>query len=208
MDLAMAMMEPAAAAPYLIASTLMWVVMMSAMMTPAVVPVVLVFNRLDRGRNAQLDGLFFASGYLLVWLVFAVAGTLVQWGLHRAALLHAHVLFLGPALAGFVLLGAGVYQLTPLKTACLKHCRAPLGFLLNHWREGKGGALIMGLRHGSYCVGCCWALMLLMFVGGVMSVAAMVMLTSSSAERLLRADRGENSGAALIAGVRRDPAYR
>lgn len=174
MDLAWAMMRPAATTPYLIATALMWVVMMSAMMTPAVLPVVLVFARLDRGR---MDGALFATGYLLVWGIFGLAATLLQWALHRAALLHTHVLSAGPVLTGAILLGAGLYQLTPLKTACLAHCQAPLGFLLGHWREGPRGAFLMGVHHGSYCTGCCWALMLLMFVGGVMSVAAMAVLS-------------------------------
>ena len=174
MDVARAMMQPAATTTYLVVTAGMWVVMMGAMMTPAVLPMVLVFTRLDRGR---LDGALFASGYLLVWGAFGLVATLLQWGLHRVALLHTHVLSAGPALAGGILLAAGLYQLTPLKTACLKHCQAPLGFLLGHWRSGARGAFLMGVQHGSYCTGCCWALMLLMFVGGVMSVAAMAVLS-------------------------------
>jgi predicted metal-binding membrane protein len=178
MEIARAMMQPAATAPYLIASALMWLAMMSAMMTPALLPVLFVFLRLDRdGRRGRADGALFASGYLLVWLAFGLVATVLQWGLHRAALLHAHVLFVGPALAGSLLLAAGLYQLTPLKTACLAHCQTPLGFIFGHWRDGRRGALVMGVHHGGYCLGCCWALMLLMFVGGVMSVAAMAVLS-------------------------------
>ena len=117
---------------------------------------------------------------------FAVLASVLQWTLHRAALLHGHLLTAGPPLAGALLVAAGLYQLTPLKTACLARCQSPLGFLLSHWREGASGALHMGVRHGAYCLGCCWALMLLMFAYGVMSAAAMALLTVFVlAERLL-----------------------
>jgi predicted metal-binding membrane protein len=205
MDLAMAMMEPAATAPYLGASALMWVVMMIAMMTPAVLPVALAFLRLDRRRgevHGGNDGALFVGGYLLVWSAFALLATLVQWALHRAALLHTDMLAAGPTLAGVILLVAGVYQLTPFKAACLAHCQTPLGFLLSHWQPGAAGALRMGLHHGTYCLGCCWALMLVMFASGVMSVAAMAVLSVFIlAERLLPPDPWATHvpGAALIA---------
>ena len=178
--LAGAMMEPAAATPYLAASALMWVVMMAAMMTPAVLPVVLVFFRLERGggaRAARLDGALFAGGYLTVWFAFGLAATALQWALHDSAMLETDALAARPILGGSILLAAGVYQLTPFKAACLSHCQNPLAFLLGHWRDGRWGAMRMGMRHGTYCVGCCWALMLLMFVAGVMSVAAMAVLS-------------------------------
>jgi predicted metal-binding membrane protein len=205
MSLAMAMMEPAAPAPYLGASALMWVVMMIAMMTPAVLPVALAFLRLDRSRGEARvgnDGVLFVSGYLLVWSAFALGATLVQWGLHRAALLHTDMLAAGPTLAGVILLVAGMYQLTPFKAACLAHCQTPLGFLLSHWQSGAAGALRMGIHHGTYCLGCCWALMLVMFASGVMSVAAMAVLSLVIlVERLLPAGPWATHvpGAALIA---------
>jgi predicted metal-binding membrane protein len=183
------MMRPIPVVPYLSVTALMWIVMMSAMMAPAVLPVVVLFQRLDRqrgGGHLGADGALFAGGYLLVWFGFAIALTLLQWWLHRAALLHTHVLAAGPPIAAAILLGAGLYQLTPLKRACLKHCQTPVAFLLAHWEEGRAGALRMGLRHGAYCLGCCWALMLVMFVGGVMSVATMAVLSVFVlAERLL-----------------------
>jgi predicted metal-binding membrane protein len=186
LDLAFAMMQPAATAPYLLASALMWGVMMVAMMTPALLTVLVLFQRLERKGAAGAHAVLFASGYIAVWLGFAVIATLLQWALHRAALLHGHVLSAGPQLAGVILVAAGIYQLTPLKTACLSHCQTPIGFLSSHWREGASGALRMGLDHGGYCLGCCWALMLLMFVGGVMSVTAMAVLSVFIlAERLL-----------------------
>ena len=201
MDLATAMMRPAATAPYVAASALMWVVMMAAMMTPAVLPMVVMFSRLDRG-DGRVDATVFAGGYLLVWAGFALLATALQWTLHRAALLHGHVLAAGPALAGTLLIAAGLYQFTPLKTACLAHCQSPLGFLMSRWRDGVAGALRMGARHGTYCLGCCWALMLLMFVYGVMSAAAMAALTLFIlAERLVPAGpwSAKLPGAALVA---------
>ena len=180
LDVAYAMMQPAATTPYLIATAVMWVVMMIAMMTPAVLPVALLFQRLDRrggDQRASLDGLAFATGYLLLWAAFGILATAVQWTLHRAALLHTHLLAGSPLLAGSLLLGAGLYQLTPLKTACLKHCQTPLGFLLSHWREGTRGALVMGLHHAAYCMGCCWALMGVLFAVGVMNLVWVAALT-------------------------------
>lgn len=191
MDLALAMMEPAATAPYLAAAAVMWTVMMGAMMTPAVLPIVLSFMRLDRartGRQVPRDSVLFVVGYLLVWTLFALVATLVQWALHRAALLHTDLLSTGPWLAGGILVGAGLYQMTPFKAACLAHCQTPIGFLLSHWQDGARGAFRMGTHHGTYCLGCCWALMLVMFVSGVMSVTAMAVLSLFIlAERLLPA---------------------
>jgi predicted metal-binding membrane protein len=187
--LADAMMEPAAPTAYLLASALMWIVMMGAMMTPAVLPITLVFVRLDRerrGRSLPVDGLAFAAGYLVAWVLFALVATALQWALHRAALLETSAMATGAPLAGAIAIVAGVYQLTPLKESCLAHCRTPMGFLLSHWRDGTGGAFRMGLEHGGYCLGCCWALMLLMFAAGVMSVIAMAVLSLFIlAERLL-----------------------
>jgi predicted metal-binding membrane protein len=177
--LARAMMAPEATAPYLAASALMWIVMMAAMMTPAALPITLVFLRLDRerGGTGPGSGLSFAAGYLSAWFGFALAATLAQWLLHRAALLHGMTMVAGPVLAGATLVVAGIFQLTPFKEACLAHCRTPMGFLLGHWRPGPAGAFRMGLHHGTYCLGCCWALMLIMFAAGVMSVTAMAVLT-------------------------------
>jgi predicted metal-binding membrane protein len=194
-DAAVAMMRPAATAPYLAFTAVMWMVMMIAMMTPAVLPVVLLFQRLDRGRShagevrdGRGDGALFASGYLVVWLAFALPATFLQWLLHRASLLHDHVLAAGPVLAGSMLVAAGLYQLTPLKRACLERCQTPLASLLGSWRDGRSGALRMGVDHGLHCLGCCWALMLLMFVGGAMSLGAMAVLSAFIlAERLLPA---------------------
>ena len=113
----------------------------------------------------------FLSGYLLVWSGFSAAATLANWGLHANSLLSS---MMGTStssyLGGALLMTAGAFQWSPLKSACLTHCRSPLGFLMSDWREGTGGALRMGLRHGAYCVGCCWTLMGLLFVLGVMNL--------------------------------------
>src|SRR2546430_16580474 len=110
--------------------------------------------------------IFFVLGYLAVWSPFSVGAALAQWGLHTAALLSEDAMRAGPVAGALILLAAGVYQLTPLKYACLARCQTPLGFLLSEWREGNGGTLVMGLRHGLFCLGCCWALMALLFLRG------------------------------------------
>jgi predicted metal-binding membrane protein len=156
------------------AAVSMWLVMMVAMMLPAAAPVILLYaavNRKRRGRGGLgLPTAVFVLGYLLVWTAFSVGAALLQWGLHAAALLSAAVATTSPALGGVILVAAGVYQLTPLKRVCLAHCRSPLGFLMTAWRDGRGGALGMGVRHGAYCLGCCWVLMTLLFVVGAMNL--------------------------------------
>jgi predicted metal-binding membrane protein len=152
----------------------MWVVMMVAMMTPSAVPVVMMYQTVSQNQHKENNHLsstwLFLLGYLVTWTLFSAAATLAQWGLHGAALLTPMMASASPLLGGALLVGAGVYQLTPLKDACLSHCRTPMGFLLAEWRDGKLGPLVMGMRHGLYCVGCCWLLMALLFVGGVMNL--------------------------------------
>lgn len=153
---------------------LMWTVMMVAMMAPTAAPMTLAFlsvnrNRGQAGRRTVSAGLFL-GGYLVVWTAFSAGATTAQWGLHEAAVLSSGMALTSPRWAGAVLIVAGVFQWTPLKHACLSHCRSPLSFLMTEWREGAGGALIMGVRHGVYCVGCCWILMALLFVVGVMNL--------------------------------------
>ena len=152
----------------------MWWVMMVAMMLPSVAPMVLLFATVNRksrqqGRPYVPTG-FFAAGYFVAWGGFSLVAVLLQWGLERLALLSPMMrttsLFLGAAL----LIGAGVYQLTPLKQTCLRHCRSPFDFIAHHWRPGTGGAFRMGLEHGLFCLGCCWVLMVLLFYGGVMNL--------------------------------------
>ena len=153
----------------------MWAVMMAAMMLPAAAPMILLYGVIARGRRAKGSAAvptgIFASGYLLVWLAFSLAATGMQYGLEKADLLTPMMQTTSTIFAAAVLICAGLYQWTPLKQTCLRRCRAPLDFIMTYWREGVRGALNMGVRHGLYCVGCCWMLMLLLFVGGVMNLA-------------------------------------
>lgn len=152
----------------------MWAVMMVAMMTPSATPMILMFSRINRDRHAQRNPMVatgaFLAGYLVVWTAFSAVATIAQWGLHRAALLSPMMVSNNPVLGGVLLIGAGGFQFTPLKHACLTHCRTPIGFFLTEWREGNRGAFLMGVRHGTFCVGCCWLLMGLLFVAGVMNL--------------------------------------
>lgn len=152
----------------------MWAVMMAAMMLPGAVPMILLYGTMARQRSAgtaQLAGsAFFTAAYVTVWAGFSVGAVALQFGLENAALLSPMMQVSSRLLAGALLIAAGVYQWTPLKQACLRHCRSPLEFVLTQWREGRRGAFLMGLRHGCYCLGCCWLLMLLLFVGGVMNL--------------------------------------
>ena len=168
------MMEGTWDARYLLLIFSMWAAMMIAMMLPSALPTILIFHRAARNdpqvRSPSRRMLSFAAGYIVAWSGFGVGASLLQWGLAKAALLSPMMVSASPWLGGAILVVAGVYQWTPLKYACLRHCRSPLAFLAEHWRPGMPGALQLGLRHGFYCVGCCWALMLLLFVGGVMSL--------------------------------------
>ena len=119
----------------------------------------------------------FGLGYLTVWVGFSACATLAQGALHETAMLSSAMAASSPRLAGTILVASGAYQLTPLKRACLVHCRSPLGFLMTTWRDGELGALQMGVRHGSYCLGCCWALMCVLFVVGVMNLGWLIALT-------------------------------
>ena len=156
------------------AAVLMWSIMMVAMMLPSTTPILLLVSGLQRARRTAGDpalptGLF-VTGYLGVWVAGSVLAAGLQWVLQSLLLLSPHLAVTRVVLAATFLLLAGLYQLTPLKYACLARCQTPLGFLLTQWREGPGGALRMGARYGAYCAGCCWALMGLLFVGGVMNL--------------------------------------
>lgn len=168
------MMEARWDARYLLLIFAMWAVMMVGMMLPSALPTILLFRRAihsDPQVRAPVARTFtFASGYVVAWTAFSVVATLLQWGLAHAALLSPMMVSASPWLGGVILIIAGAYQWTPLKNVCVTHCRSPLAFLMQHWRPGMPGALRLGLHHGLYCVGCCWALMLLLFFGGVMSL--------------------------------------
>jgi predicted metal-binding membrane protein len=152
----------------------MWAVMMVAMMVPSAAPMILSFVTVNQRRQAAARPLapvsIFILGYLAVWTAFSALTTLAEWGLHQAALLSTTMTATSPALNGGLLIAAGIFQWTPVKRTCLTGCRSPLSFLMSEWRDGTAGAFLMGLRHGAYCVGCCWFLMALLFVAGVMNL--------------------------------------
>jgi len=153
----------------------MWAVMMAAMMLPSAAPMILLYGTIANRRELRGDPAVgagvFGLGYIVVWTAFSLAAVALQFGLDHAQLLSPMMSVTSRSVAGSVLIAAGIYQWTPLKQACLRRCRSPLEFLMTEWREGPVGALKMGLRHGTYCLGCCWMLMLLLFVGGIMNIA-------------------------------------
>ncbi|MBL6954348.1 MAG: DUF2182 domain-containing protein [Alphaproteobacteria bacterium] len=163
--------------------TVMWWVMMAGMMIPSAGPMILLFAKVTRqqakGESPGLRIVIFIAAYLIIWAGFSLLATLAQWALTEAALLSPMMVGTSRVLTIGLLLACGIYQLTPLKQACLGKCRSPLAFLMTKWQPGDFGALKMGLSHGAYCVGCCWLLMALLFVGGVMNllwVAAIAVL--------------------------------
>lgn len=154
----------------------MWTVMMVGMMTPSAAPMILIYTQVARqattlGKPFVSAG-WFTSGYLLVWAAFALLATLSQWALERGALLSPMMQSQSRVLGGVVLVAVGAFQWTPLKDSCLSQCRAPLSFIQSHggFKSDGYGSLRLGVLHGAYCVGCCWALMALLFVGGVMNL--------------------------------------
>jgi predicted metal-binding membrane protein len=153
---------------------IMWTEMMVAMMIPSAAPMILTFAMVQRKRHEQerpfVPAIIFVLGYLVVWAGFSSLAAIVQWILHAQALLSPMMASASPVLGGTILIAAGIFQWTPLKNACLKYCRSPLSFIMTGWREGKFGAFVMGLKHGAYCTGCCWVLMALLFVAGVMNL--------------------------------------
>lgn len=159
----------------------MWVVMMVAMMLPGATPMILTFAAVARNRRENrrpyVPAIVFVSGYLVVWAGFSAMASVAQWLLHREALLSPMMISRSAFLGGVLLLLAGIFQFTPLKRSCLTHCRAPLEFITTRWRQGWSGAFTMGLEHGLYCTGCCWALMGLLFVLGVMNLLWIAALT-------------------------------
>jgi len=178
MPVGMAMAEPHLQGWTIVEALLcfvMWVVMMVGMMVPTAAPMIMVFTRTYRSRRAEglpyIPTSLFVLGYLTAWILFSLFATIAQWGLQTTALLSPTTLdTTTPLLGGAILIAAGLFQLTPLKERCLTHCRSPLHFLLNEWRDGRLGAFLMGWRHGLFCLGCCWALMGLLFVTGVMNL--------------------------------------
>ena len=197
---AMAGMAMPAPSPLVTISTafVMWSAMMTGMMLPSALPMILVFAAIGARRRARgerfVPTAVFTAGYLLVWAGFSLFAAVAQWPLGMAARV-------GPALGAVIVFAAGIYQLTPLKTVCLNNCRSPMQFLMTRWREGRAGALRMGLQHGLYCLGCCWLLMALLLVGGAMNLVwAAALAGLVLIEKLLPAGRwiARGSGLALI----------
>jgi predicted metal-binding membrane protein len=174
-DMAMAAMAPMPWTPgYAGLMFFMWWIMMMAMMLPSAAPMILLFamvNRKQREEGAPyVPTTIFAAGYVLVWGAFSLAAVAAQWGLERSGLVSSMMVSTSLLLGAGLLIAAGIYQLTPLKHACLRHCRSPIFFISHHWRPGNLGALRMGFEHGAFCTGCCWFLMALLFYGGVMNL--------------------------------------
>ena len=189
----------------------MWWAMMVAMMVPGAAPIVLLFCAVHRRAEAggTLQGpppvAAFVLGYLAIWFAFSLAASAVQWVLSGSAIFSADRMVIQTKwLAAALLLLAGAYQISPMKQACLAHCRTPASFLAAHWRAGALGAFRLGIVHGTYCLGCCWALMLLLFVGGVMNIGWIVLLTTLALGERLAPGGGivrRVIGAGLVVGA-------
>jgi predicted metal-binding membrane protein len=160
----------------------MWAVMMAGMMLPSAAPLLLLYGvaarRRETNENAAYEIYALAAGYLTIWSGFSVVATAAQRLLATRLIVSPMMTLTSPAFAAALLFLAGIYQLTPLKSMCLRKCQSPLSFLMHRWRAGLVGAFRMGLDHGGYCLGCCWALMLLLFVGGVMNLTVIAALTA------------------------------
>jgi predicted metal-binding membrane protein len=186
----------------------MWVVMMAGMMIPSVAPMVLTHAGIMRRRAAQgapfIPSSLFFLGYFVAWGAFSAVAAFAQCVLYRTSLLDGHSLAIGPWAGAVVLIAAAVFQLSPAKDACLSQCRAPLGYFMTEWREGHLGAVTMGLRHGVFCIGCCWLLMAVLFALGVMNILWGAMITAFVlAEKVLPWRRAVvwSGGALCLAGA-------
>jgi predicted metal-binding membrane protein len=191
------MMSPMWDGPYLVLLWAMWAVMMLAMMMPSAAPMILLAGG---AGHAWLV----ATGYAAVWATFSVGATALQWTLGRSSILNPMMEVASPQAGAVLLAIAGIYQWTPMKHACLTACQTPMAVLMRRWRSGRWGAFRMGVAHGMYCVGCCWALMLLLFAGGVMNLMVIIALTLFVAfEKLtpLGAWGARASGALLLAAA-------
>jgi len=153
---------------------LMWAIMMFAMMVPSAMRAILIFARIGPSAGQEhlvvTPAFVFTLGYIVIWTLFSVMATVLQWALEMAVLLSPMMVVTSGSLGAALLIAAGLYQLTPLKDACLKHCQSPAMFMATHYRKGLRGAFQLGLTHGAFCLGCCWLLMGLLFVGGVMNL--------------------------------------
>jgi predicted metal-binding membrane protein len=171
-------MSPAWSMGNMMAIFIMWAVMMMAMMLPSATPMVLTFVRLCRHKHQIVHGWIFVAAYLVIWSGFSAAATALHWWLQTTGLLSPMMTSSSMWFTAILLLVAGVVQFTPLKDACLRHCRTPMGYLLTEWKDGAVGAWRMGVKHGLICLGCCWALMGLLYVAGVMNLVWVAALTT------------------------------
>jgi predicted metal-binding membrane protein len=199
------MMTPAWDATHVALLFAMWTVMMIGMMLPSAAPVVLLYTALVRrtdGARAPIRAYTFVAGYLLVWTLFAAAAVVLQRILTSQLLLSPMMELSSRYGSSAVLALAGVYQITPFKRACLSLCQSPAAFVATHWRAGARGALLMGIAHGLSCLGCCWALMLLLFAGGVMHLPTIALLTVFVfVEKLIPSGRYASVFSRVSAGV-------
>jgi predicted metal-binding membrane protein len=189
-------------------AVVMWAVMMIAMMLPSAAPMILVFTAINRKRRTEagtphVNTALFVAGYLTMWSGFSVAAAAAQWTLQHIALMAPATMTVGPRVGAAFLIVAAIYQVTPFKYACLARCQTPFGFLMAEWREGAAGAFLMGVRHGIFCLGCCWVLMALLFVVGVMNLAWVAVLAGFVLLEKLVAHRSVSwaSAAVLVAGA-------
>lgn len=192
--------------PYALSILAMWIAMMIGMMLPSAAPTLLLYAHICRSDKSDASPMrrvyAFAVGYLLAWAGFSAVATLLQWALFETRLLDMMMQSSSRILSSLLLITAGIYQWTQIKQLCLERCRSPAEFISNHWRRGVAGALRMGVEHGLFCLGCCWALMLLLFVGGVMSLAWIAAITALVLiEKLLPAGvfAGRAAGLLIIA---------
>jgi predicted metal-binding membrane protein len=188
----MAMQQASWSLSYGLIVFFMWWTMMVAMMVPSAAPMVLIHAAIGRKQQASKPlaaTALFLAGYLVIWAAFGFLATLLQWGLQSVLIVTGMMEIANPALAGLVAVAAGLYQLTPMKAVCLSHCQHPLTFVMHHWRPGRAGAFRMGLEHGSYCLGCCWFLMGLLFIGGIMNLIWIVAIAIYVAFEKLSAGR-------------------
>ena len=159
----------------------MWAIMMVGMMVPSAAPMILIYAAVARKAKKQgtpiASAWAFTAGYIFMWTVFSFLVTLAQWQLDKAALLSPMMVTTNPQFGAGLLIAAGIYQWLPVKNNCLEHCRSPFHFISSHWRQGNVGAFLMGISHGIFCIGCCWVLMLLLFVGGVMNILWIAAIT-------------------------------
>ncbi|HJM83517.1 MAG TPA: DUF2182 domain-containing protein [Nitrospinota bacterium] len=160
---------------------IMWAIMMIAMMLPSASPAILIYEKIVTGKSQTENPLWlttlFTSSYLLTWMLFSLAATAAQWWLHSVSYLSPMMAITDKYIGGAILIAASVYQVSPIKDACLKHCRSPMGYFITNWRDGAKGSFTMGFMHGMYCVGCCWALMAVLFFTGMMNLLWVVAIS-------------------------------